>query len=101
MCYVRKWCIVGNPHFLHILVIDYGYWLELLTISLENSKVFCFPSELRFILLQNIVNILNCFPLLLGATYTVTKTPSTLHRFQTKTMVFCSGLTATVHTTTL
>ena len=39
------------------LVIDYGYCLDLLTISFENSRVFCFPSELRFILLQNIMDI--------------------------------------------
>ena len=36
----------------------YGYWLDLSTISLKNLRVFCFPSELRFILLQNIVDII-------------------------------------------
>ena len=50
--------IVGNLYFFHRLAIDYGYWLDLLTISLENSRVFCFPSELRFILMQNIVDII-------------------------------------------
>ena len=52
---VRCGLFVGNPYFFHKLVIDYGYWLDLLTISLENSRVFCFPNELRFTLLQNIV----------------------------------------------
>ena len=46
---------MGNPYFFHRLVIDYGYWLDLLTISLENSRVFCFPN---FILLQNINDII-------------------------------------------
>ena len=45
-------------YFSHKLVIDYGYWLDLLTISLANSRVFCFPNELLFILLQNIVDII-------------------------------------------
>ena len=45
-------------YFFHRKVIEYGYWLDLLTISLENSRVFCFLSELRFILLQNIVDII-------------------------------------------
>ena len=49
---------MGYLYFFHILVIDYGYCLDLLTISLENSRVFCFPSELRFMLLQNIVDII-------------------------------------------
>ena len=56
--YAEKWCIVGNLYFFHRLVIDYGYCLDLLTISLENSRIFCFPSELGFILLQNIVDII-------------------------------------------
>ena len=43
--------------FFHKLVIVYGYWLDLFTISLEISSVFCFPNELRFILLKNIINI--------------------------------------------
>ena len=58
MYYAEGWCIVSNPYFFPKLVIDYGYWLDLLTISLENSRVFCFPNELRFILLQNIVDII-------------------------------------------
>ena len=52
---------MGNLYFFHILALDYGYCLDLLTISLENSRVFCFPSELRFILLQNIVDIIVFF----------------------------------------
>ena len=67
-----KWYIVGNPYFFHKLVIEYGYWLDLLTIALESSRVFCFPNELRFILLQNIVDII-VFLCFLGTTYTVTK----------------------------
>ena len=66
---------MGNLCFFHRLVIDYRYCLDLLTISLENSRVFCFPSELRFILLQNIVDII--VSLLLGATYTLTKSIGT------------------------
>ena len=58
MYYAQNWCIVGNLYFFDKLVIDYGYWPDLLTISLETSRVFCFPSELRFILLQNIVDII-------------------------------------------
>ena len=46
----------GALYFFHRLVIDYGYCLDLLTISLENLRIFCFPSELRFISLQNIVD---------------------------------------------
>ena len=52
---------MGNLYFFHILVIDYGYCLDLLTISLENLRIFCFPSELQFILLQNIVDIIVFF----------------------------------------
>ena len=48
---------MGNLYFFNRLVIDYGYCLDLLTISLGNSRVFCFPSELRLILLRNIVDI--------------------------------------------
>ena len=67
---------MGNLYFFHRLVIHYEYCLDLLTISLENSRVFCFPSELRFILLQNIVDII-VFSLLLGATYTVSESIGT------------------------
>ena len=49
---------MGNLYFFHRLVIDYGYCLDLLTISLENSRVFCFPSELRFLSLQKFVDII-------------------------------------------
>ena len=52
MYYVESGALYGNLYFFHRLVIDYGYCLDLLTISLENSREFCFPSELRFILLQ-------------------------------------------------
>ena len=51
-------CIMSNLYFFHKLVVDYGYWLDLLTISLENSRVFCFPNEIRFILLKNIADII-------------------------------------------
>ena len=62
---------MGNLHFFHRLVIDYGYCLDLLTISLENSRVFCFPS----IIVKHCGY--NCFSLLLGATYILTKNVGT------------------------
>ena len=68
---------MGNPYFFHKLVIDYGYWLDLLTISLENSRVFCLPNELLIIIMQNIVDII--FSLLLRVTYTITKSIGALN----------------------
>ena len=67
---------MGNLYFFQRLVIDYGYWLDLLTFSLENSRAICFLNELRFILLQNIVDII-VFSLLQGARYTITKSIGT------------------------
>ena len=60
---------MGNYYFLHKLVINYGYWLDLLTISLEIREwaaIILFP-KLRFI-----VDII-VFSLLLGTTYGVIK----------------------------
>ena len=69
---------MGNSYFFHKLVIDYGYWLDILTSSLEFSVhrqiLFCFP-KLRFILLHNIVDK-DGF-LLLVATHTATKSIET------------------------
>ena len=42
---------MGKSNFFHKLVVDYGYWLDLFNISLENSIAFCFPNELCYILI--------------------------------------------------
>ena len=44
--------------FLNWFSTDYGYWLDLLTISLENSRVFCVSNKPCFILLLNIFDII-------------------------------------------
>ena len=62
---------------IYISFIDWPYRFWILAGFIDHffgklESIFCFTSDLRFILLQNIVDIIGLF-LLLGATYTVTK----------------------------
>ena len=67
---------MGNSYFFHKLVIGYGYWLNLLTISLENSGVCASQMNSDSYYFKNIVDIIVFF-LLLGAKYNVTKSIGT------------------------
>ena len=72
---------MGISCFFHKMVIDYGYWLDLLTVSLEIwewAEIILFQ-KFRFLLLHNIVDIIDF--LLLGATYTLTKVFATSNAY--------------------
>ena len=58
MMYYSESCTLWVIHIFHKLVIDYGYWQDLLTFLWKFQEHFVYQINSCFILLQNIVDII-------------------------------------------